>query len=149
MFRKYGCWWDGEWCSLCGPILSYSCDEYSLPMLWEESPCVAQGDCGAVSHVLGKVDFWSVRVPCLVLLSPGTFSMIHTGGRLVSMARKVSISGCARGSSRALRFPAVEKGWHGTPAHMHVARRMVFQCVMLAMVSHTIVPCRCPWKLVV
>ena len=78
-----------------------------------------------------------MRVPCLVLASPGTFSMIHTGGRFASMARRVSISGCARGSSRALRLPAVEKGWHGTSAHMHVARRMVFQCVMLAMgVAH-------------
>ena len=56
MFRKYGCGWDGEWCSLCRPILSDRGDEHTLPMLWEESPCVAQGDCGVVSHVLGKVD---------------------------------------------------------------------------------------------
>ena len=86
MFGQKGGWWDGEWCSPRGPILSDSSDDCTLPVLGEESPCVAQGDCGVVSHVLGKVDY---------LVSEGAVSGVGESGYVLydPYWRTVGVSG--------------------------------------------------------
>jgi len=71
--------------------------------------------------------------------------MIHMGGRLVSMSCSVATSGSARGSFIPCCFPAVENGWHGTPAKTAVAASHCCHWVLSWIGWQYIVLCVCGW----
>ena len=127
MSRENSCWWDGEWRSLSGPIFSHGCDKYALPVLWKESSCVTQGDCGVVSHMLGEVDYLvgesavsSIGESWYVLYDPYWWTVGVDGSQGVDkwlrpgVVQGVAVPCCGKGLARDSSAYACRSS-HGVP----------------------------------